>query len=106
MSTARERSPVTIAEWLGHSDDEHLELIRGTLVEKAAPSYEHSDAQTGATITLGDFFQRGRGGGPGGWRFFTELDIKLGAEVFRPDLCGYRRERLAGKPPERPVALV
>jgi Uma2 family endonuclease len=33
------------------------------------------------------------------------MDVQLGGEVFRPDLCGYRRERMPRRPQGRPVLL-
>lgn len=106
MTPVLQRQPATIQDLLARSEDDRLELIRGTLIEKANPTAEHADAQAGTTGTLQELFQRKRGGGPGGWRFFTELDVQFGPEVLRPDVCGYRRERMAERPRGRPVTLV
>jgi len=82
------------------------ELIRGTVVEKAAPTADHSRVQTTLGRHLGDSFDRKPGGRkPGGWWFFTELDVHLGADVLRPDVCGYRRDRLPEPPSGRIVTL-
>lgn len=101
MASVPVRAPSTIADWMSHPANEGLELIRGTLVEKAAPSSGHADAESAVGATLVGPFQRGRGG-PGGWRFFTELHIRLAAEIFCPDVCAYRRERM----PQRVDAAV
>jgi Uma2 family endonuclease len=106
MGPASRRQPATFADWVARSDGERLELIRGTLVEKAAPTPGHSDAQGGSYARLRESFRDGRGGGPGGWRFYIALDVRLGGEIFRPDVCGYRRERLPLSPRERPLTLV
>ena len=105
MATAFQRRPATIDELLSRRGDERLELIRGSLVEKAAPTAEHSAAQLGAGSTLTELFQRGRGGGPGGWWFFVELDVQFGQELLRPDICGYRRDRVQERPKGRPVTI-
>jgi Uma2 family endonuclease len=105
MTTAFQRRPATIEEALARKEDEHLELIRGTLVEKAAPTWQHAGSQGGATTTLTHLFQRKGGGGPGGWWFLTELDVRFGSELFRPDICGYRRERVPSPPRERPATI-
>lgn len=105
MGTATRREAATVEDALARPEEERVELIRGTLVEKAAPTFDHSDAQLGTASTLSNLFQRRRGG-PGGWRFFTELDVQLGSELFRPDVCGYRIERLPDRPKGRPAKLV
>ena len=75
-------------------------------MEKAAPGSEHASAQGAMVQQVGYRFNRKPGGRwPGGWWFFTELDVRLGQEVLRPDVCGFRRERLQQKPTGRPVTL-
>lgn len=102
MGPAFERKVMTVEEFL--AQDGRVELIRGTVVEKAAPSGEHSSAQGGIERRVGSKFDRKPGGRwPGGWWFFTELDIRFGAEIFRPDVCGYRRDRIKEKPTGRPI---
>jgi Uma2 family endonuclease len=102
MVPALGRKVMTVEEFL--AQDERVELIRGTVVEKAAPSSEHSSAQVGIGWTVGQKFNRKPGGRwPGGWWFFVELDVLFGKEVFRPDVCGFRRDRLQEKPSGRPI---
>ena len=82
------------------------EVIAGKVVEKAAPSFEHSDAQLdGGTFLRARFHHGGGGdGGPGGWWIVTECEIELEAhEVYRPDLVGWRRSRVPERPTGRPV---
>lgn len=94
---------MTVAEFL--AQDARVELIRGSVVEKASPTIEHSGAQGGVITRVGNKFNRKPGGRwPGGWWFFVELDVRLGGEIFRPDVCGYRRDRLKEKPTGRPVS--
>lgn len=102
MGPALERKVMTVEEFL--AQDERVELIRGSVVDKAAPSSEHSGAQGGIDRQVGHKFNRKPGGRwPGGWWFFVELDVLFGKEIFRPDVCGYRRDRLKEKPTGRPV---
>lgn len=106
MGPAEALTPKTLAEFLALPDGHRFELVRGTLVEKASPTFEHGLAQSGVDRTVGSRFARRDGaGGPGGWWFLVELDVRLGDDVLRPDVCGYRRERLAEKPRQRPLAL-
>lgn len=94
----------TVEEFL--AQDERVELIRGVVVEKAPTSGEHSSAQGGVSGRVGRAFDRKAGGRwPGGWWLFVELDILLGDEVLRPDVCGYRRDRVKEAPTGRPISL-
>jgi Uma2 family endonuclease len=79
------------------------ELIGGELIEKAAPSGEHGDAQAGIIGAVRSPFQRPRGsGGPGGWWIQTEVEVRFETgEIVRPDIAGWRRERC----PQRPVGM-
>lgn len=88
-------------------DDVSAEVIDGTVVEKAAPSAEHGDAQSFFALLLKGPFQRRPGrGGPGGWWILTEVEIEFEThEVYRPDLSGWRRERAPQRPTGRPVRL-
>lgn len=108
MGPATSRTIVSVEEFLARSERySRHELIRGTVVEKAAPSADHSRAQNTLGRHLGDPFD-GKPGGrrPGGWWFFTELDLRLGNDVLRPDVCGYRRDRHAEAPTGSIVTVV
>jgi Uma2 family endonuclease len=83
-----------------------LELIAGELVQKALPDFRHAEAQFGLADQLRpEFHRRGGGGHPGGWWIGGEVDIQLGEDGFRPDLSGWRRDRVANMPGERPVGI-
>ncbi len=82
------------------------ELVAGELVEKAAPSGEHGDAQAGIVASIRPPFQRRSGsGGPGGWWIATEVEVLLETgDVVRPDVLGWRRESCPERPTGTPVA--
>jgi len=82
-----------------------FEIVGGSLVEKAGPSYEHSDAQAaGITFLRARFHHGGGPGGPGGWWIVSECEVELEPhEVYRPDLVGWRRARVPERPRGRPV---
>lgn len=104
MGPARGGKATTVDEFL--AQDERVELIRGTIVEKAAPSGEHSRAQGGIDRRVGNKFDRKPGGRwPGGWWFFLEADVHFGTEIFRPDVCGFRRDRMKETPGGRALAV-
>ncbi len=83
------------------------ELIAGELIEKAAPSGEHGDAQAGIVGALRTPFHRGSGrGGPGGWWIATEVEVSLAdVEVVRPDVVGWRRDCCPERPTGFPVTI-
>jgi len=103
MSSSAARRLATAADLLALPGDARSEVVAGTVVEKAAPSGEHSLAQSGLTMFLGSFHRRG-GGGPGGWWILVEVDIELEPhEVYRPDVAGWRREGHPAPPRGRPL---
>jgi Uma2 family endonuclease len=85
--------------------DVRAEVIDGQIVEKAAPSAEHGDAQSGAIVHLrGPFHRRPGGNQPGGWWILSEVEIELAPhQVYRPDISGWRRERVPTRLTGRPV---
>ncbi|MEN9797015.1 MAG: hypothetical protein RL653_711 [Pseudomonadota bacterium] len=98
---------MTSAEVLALPEERRLEVIAGRVEEKAAPSNHHglSLAQLGGRVT--ESFGRHGGGRPGGWWILSDVDLELGPEdLVRPDLAGWRREKLPKVPPGRPMRVV
>jgi Uma2 family endonuclease len=105
VSRAASRSELATAADLAAPGHERAEVIRGVIVEKAPPSFEHADAQSSLAGFLKGPFQRGRGG-PGGWRIGTEVEVELEAhEVYLPEVAGWRRERVPERPRGRPIRV-
>jgi Uma2 family endonuclease len=103
VTSAAERY-ATIEDLLAIPEEERFhELVEGVLVRKADPSGDHGDSQSGVVGWLKWPFQRPSGrGGPGGWWFATEVEVVLSTgDVVRPDVTGWRRERV----PERPIGF-
>jgi Uma2 family endonuclease len=95
-----------IDDYLARGEDERIELIRGAIVEKAEVLPKHGITHVGTSSALRGPFQRKPGGTqPGGWWFMAEQEIQFGEEIFRPDLCGYRRERMPEVPEDRILTL-
>jgi len=98
--------PLATAETLLALGDSPFEVLAGELVRKADPSAEHGDAQAGLAALIRPPFHRRPGGpnGPGGWWILTEVDVELAPnDIVRPDLAGWRRERVPERPMGRPV---
>lgn len=74
------------------------EVLFGVLHSHPRPAPRHAAASSAIGIELGNPFQRGRGG-PGGWVFIDEPELRLGPHVIVPDIAAWRRERLP-TPPE------
>jgi len=86
--------------------DQRAEILGGEIVTMPAPRPRHSKPQGAIRSFVGRPFDDDDGaGGPGGWWIFLEVDIRLERhEIVRPDLCGFRRERLA-QPDQRPIEI-
>ncbi|MBX9934106.1 MAG: Uma2 family endonuclease [Methylobacterium sp.] len=73
------------------------EIINGALETHPWPRPRHGRAAKRLGGELYGPFDRGRGG-PGGWIFIDEPELRLGANVVIPDLAGWRRERMPVEP--------
>jgi Uma2 family endonuclease len=97
----------TFADILALPDDVRAEVLDGVLVTPPSPLPEHSNAQRALSRFVGGpFHDDDRLGGPGGWWIFVELDVQLSEHVIvRPDLVGWRRERLPNPWGQRPITV-
>ena len=95
----------TYADLLALPDDVRAEVLGGQVTTAPAPLPRHARAQRSLGHYIGGPFDDDDGvGGPGGWWIFVEVDIELGThDVVRPDLSGWRRERLPRPGSERPI---
>jgi Uma2 family endonuclease len=108
MANAATQSPrATIGDLLAIPEGQrHHEIVDGVLVEKEAATGKHGGAQVRLSRKLGPYDRRPGGRSPGGWWFATEVEIQLAVDhVFRPDVAGWRRERLEVLPSEVPVTV-
>jgi Uma2 family endonuclease len=109
MPVAQKRMPrATAADLLVIPEDERFhEIIGGEFVRKAMPSGPHGLGQSQIVSQVGGPYNRRPGGrGPGGWWILTEVEIAIEPhEVYRPEVVGWRRERMPEIPQESPIAL-
>ena len=101
-------SLATYDELLALPDGERGEIVRGSLVLAPAPLPRHSKVQGALRRFIGGAFDDDDGrGGPGGWWVLLEVDVRLGRhDIVRPDLAGWRRERLLDPWDLRPIDVV
>ncbi len=97
----------TYDDLLRLGDDVRAEILGGQVSLLPAPRPRHANVQRALGRFLGGPFHDDDGfGGPGGWWIFIEVDLQLTQhDIVRPDLSGWRRERLA-HPDTRPMTVV
>jgi Uma2 family endonuclease len=95
----------TYADLLELPEDVRAEILAGQIVTSPAPLPKHSKVQRSLGRFIGGPYDDDDGhGGPGGWWIFVEVDVALGRhDVVRPDLAGWRRERLPDPGNQRPI---
>jgi hypothetical protein len=98
----------TYDDLLALPEDVKAEVIHGVLVKPPAPLPRHSSVQRKLARYVGGPFDDDDGaGGPGGWWILLEVDVRLGLhDIVRPDLAGWRRERLPDPWDTRPIDVV
>jgi Uma2 family endonuclease len=89
-------------------EDVRAELIRGVVETSPAPLPRHAKVQGALRSYVGRPFDDDDGdGGPGGWWILSEVDVRLTRhDVVRPDVAGWRRERLPDPADLRPIDVV
>ena len=107
MRSPAQRRRATLQDFFAIPEEERFhELLDGELVQKANPSFEHGDAQATVSHLLFPFRRPPGGSGPSGWWFGTEIEILLGEQICRPDVAGWRRDRVPARPSGSPVAIL
>jgi Uma2 family endonuclease len=96
-----------VAEWLAEPEEKGAELLHGNIVYKAQPKLVHGVSQTKLGEELGPFNRRPGGANrPGGWWIASEVDILLNGQGVRPDLAGWRRDRMSQMPEPGPQGAI
>lgn len=112
MSASSSKSPyphlATFEDLLAIPEEQRRhEILDGELVPKEFGGTGHSHVQSRANRWTGGFDGRSDGPNrPGGWWILTEVTIKLSMhQTVRPDIAGWRRERLPIMPNIYPIEL-
>jgi Uma2 family endonuclease len=117
VTAAPKKKLATYEDLLALPDGVKAELIDGEIIIHSssdprvaalpAPLPEHSRVQGGLRRFLGGPFDDDDGfGGVGGWWILAEVEIRLGGQIVRPDVAGWRRERLASPWGLRPIEII
>jgi len=85
-------------EFLAVPDTKIAQVVAGELHVHPRPRASHAMVSSGLGGELVGPFQRGRGGGPGGWILLDEPELHLGGDILVPDLAGWRRTRMPELP--------
>jgi Uma2 family endonuclease len=98
----------TYSDLVACPEDMRAEVLAGEIVASPGPLPRHSKAQGAVRRFVGGPFDDDDGrGGPGGWWIFVEVDVALGKhDIVRPDLAGWRRDRLLKPGATRPIEIV
>lgn len=100
--TASAKRLATYTDLLALPSDVRGEIVAGEVVLQPSPTPLHQSTIGELYAELRNPFQRGRGG-PGGWWLIQDVDVEFGQhDICRPDVSGWRRERLPQFPRERP----
>ncbi len=101
-------APATYAALQRLPDELRAELIAGSIELAPSPRPEHGRAQrTLGHLIGGPFDDDDDRGGHGGWWILPEVDVQLSPhDVVRPDLSGWRRERLPDPWGKLPITVL
>lgn len=101
------RKLATYADLQALPGDARFEILDGAIVAQAAALPRHSNVQGELARHIGGpFHGDGMQGGPGGWWILLEVDVELSLhQVVRPDVAGWRRERLPNPWDLRPITV-
>ena len=97
----------TLADLLAIPEHERFhEVVHGELVRKALPTARHALAQGKILGSFEPFNEPIAADRPGGWWLLPEAEVELAPqEIVRPDVAGWRRERLPELPQVSPIRL-
>jgi Uma2 family endonuclease len=97
------RRLATYTDLLALPGDDRAEIIAGEIVVQPSPTPAHQSVIGEIYAELRGPFQRQRGG-PGGWWLIQDVGVEFGPhDIYRPDISGWKRDRVPAFPSERPV---
>ncbi len=107
MSTAAATKRASEEDFFALPDGVKAELISGEILMAPSALAKHGLLQAKLSTMLDPYSRKGGPRGPGGWHIIVEVDVRLRhGLIVRPDLAGWRRERMPNLPETIPVDLV
>lgn len=100
--------PASFADLLAIPEEQRYhEILDGEIVRKAMAGGEHGLSQLCVGRLLDPFGRKPNGSArPGGWWLVSDVEVELAPhEVVRPDVVGWRRERMPDRPHGFPIRL-
>ncbi len=99
MVSVRKLKPATYDEYLALPEDQKAELIDGEIFLMSGPKLRHVRIASNLGSAINSRHGQYAGptdSGPGGWWIFfePEVHLRLDRRVVRPDIAGWRRERM------------
>jgi Uma2 family endonuclease len=109
-SAKKQPGAATLEDLMAMPEEQRYELIDGELVPKEAARGPHGRAQMALSGALYSPFVRRPGGPPdrpGGWWLASEVLVQFAPkQIHRPDVAGWRRERMPEMPVDSPILMV
>jgi len=101
------RNLATYADLMMIPEGVKAEVIHGVVYVQPGALPEHNRMQRSLGRFIGGpFDDDDGGGGPGGWWILPETDVRFGTHMIcRPDISGWRRERLESPWGIRPIDI-
>lgn len=98
----------TYDDLLALPEGQRAEIIGGAMVTPPPPLPRHGRAQRVVGRIIGGAFDDDDGlGGPGGWWILPGVDVRLSPhDIVKPDIAGWRRERLPDPWDMRPIDVI
>jgi Uma2 family endonuclease len=101
------RKLATYADLLALPEDVRAEILAGEIITMPSPLPRHNRTVMSIARRIGTHFDPdGADDGPGGWWIIPDVDVQLRVhDVVRPDVAGWRRERLPDPWDTRPIEV-
>jgi Uma2 family endonuclease len=102
------RKLATYADLLALPEDVRAEILAGEIIAMPSPLPRHNRVVMSIARRIGTPFDPDDADdGPGGWWILPDIDVQLRKhDVVRPDVAGWRRERLPEPWDIRPITIV
>jgi Uma2 family endonuclease len=92
-------------QWNQLPEGTRAEIVNGVLHLLPSPAVIHAQVVGGISNELTNRFERALNG-PGGWVFLQDPNVRIGDDIYEPDIAGWHRDRFAEVPSDAVVVEV